>query len=245
LTEKSYNRQRTTIIAIIVVAVILMVAAIVGIIVFSNNTKPMVAGDDTVTVGNYLGKNYVEISSKDLEFEKVEVFSNEAKGVVIQQSIAEGTTVKKGTVITLNISKGDSEVEVPQIVGKSEAEAVKALKDNGFEVIVHYLLNYEEKYEGTVKECVPAAGEKVSFGSTVTIKVWGDDLMVTTTTTSRPTQETAPTTQPTTQPTTLPTTLPTTEPTTEPTTQPTTVGTTTVTTTEAEVQTVAEGGQTE
>ncbi len=228
MTEKSYKRQRATIIAIIVIAIVLMLAAVVGIIIFANNTKPMVAGNDTVTVDSYVGKAYVEISSKDLNFEKVEVFSSEEKGVVIQQSIAEGTSVKKGTVITLNVSKGDSEVEVPSIVGKTEDEAVKALTDNGFEVVVHYILNYDEKDAGTVKECVPAVGERVSFGSKVTIKVWGDDLMVTTTTTTRSTQETTPTTtttKPTTQSTTQPTTEPTTtEPTTtEPTTEPTTV----------------------
>jgi beta-lactam-binding protein with PASTA domain len=64
----------------------------------------------------------------------------------------------------------------------TEAEAIKALKDNGFEVTVRYILNTDSKPEGTVKDCTPAAGEKVSFGSKVSISVWGDDLMVTTTT---------------------------------------------------------------
>lgn len=228
MTENKYQKQRAISITAIIVAAVLMIAAIVGIIVFSNGSKAMPKGDDAVKVEKYVGKNYVDISSKDLAFEKVEVFSNEAKGVVIQQSIAEGTSVKRGTVITLNVSKGDSEVEIPDVVGKTREEAVKALKDNGFEVTVHYLINYEGKDPDTVKDCTPGAGEKVSYGSKVTITVWGDDLMVTTTTEQRPTQETAPPTTTTKPPVT------TTQPvTTTTTTQPTTTTTeadTTVTT---------------
>ncbi|MBR5774251.1 MAG: PASTA domain-containing protein [Clostridia bacterium] len=224
MTEKTYKRQRSTIIAIIIVAVVLIVAAIVGIIHFSNNTKAMPAGDDSVKVENYVGKIYEEVSSRDLTFEKVEVFSNEEKGVVIQQSISEGTMVKRGTVITLNVSKGDSEVEVPSVVGMTEDEAVKALKDNGFEVSVRYIINAENKPAGTVKECSPAEGQRVSFGSKVSISVWGDDLSITTTTEERPTGETAAPT----------TTAPTTTTTTEATTTTTTTAPTTTTTTEAE-----------
>ena len=223
MTEKTYKRQRSTIIAIIIVAVLLMVAAVVGIFYFSNSTKPMPSGDDVVQVGNYIGMRYEEVSSRDLTFEKVEVFSNEEKGIIIQQSISEGTSVKRGTLITLNVSKGDSEVEIPSIIGKTEEEAVKALKDNGFEVVVHYTLNTQSKPEGTVKECAPGVGERVSFGSKVVITVWGDDLMVTTTTEQRPTGETA-----------APTTT---------TTAPTTTTTTTAPTTTTEAETTTEGGQ--
>ncbi|MBR5272076.1 MAG: PASTA domain-containing protein [Clostridia bacterium] len=215
MSEKSYKRQLAIIWTVIIIAIVLIIGATVAIILSSGGTQQVEKNETFVTVENYVGKKYDEVHTDGLKFESVEVFSEEEKGVVIQQSVAEGTSVKKGTTIVVNVSKGNSEVVVPSIIGKTEDEAVKALRDNGFEVTVRYILNYNDGDVGTVKSCSPSVGEKVSFGSKVTISVYGDDLMVTTTTTTRPTSSTenTETTVPTTVPTTtLPTTAPTTEP---------------------------------
>jgi len=60
-----------------------------------------------------------------------------AKGKVAGQDPATGNLTKGGTV-TLTISKGPKFVQVPDVFRKPEAEAVKALKDAGFEVKVSY-----------------------------------------------------------------------------------------------------------
>ena len=60
-----------------------------------------------------------------------------AKGKVAGQDPATGNLTKGGTV-TLTISKGPKFVQVPDVFRKPEAEAVKALKDAGFDVKVSY-----------------------------------------------------------------------------------------------------------
>lgn len=59
------------------------------------------------------------------------------KGRVAGQDPATGNLTKGGTV-NLTISKGPKLVEVPNVFRKPEAEAIKALKDAGFEVKVNY-----------------------------------------------------------------------------------------------------------
>ncbi len=214
MSEKAYKRQLAIIWTIIIVAIVLIIVAAGAMLFADDGVKQVEKNETFVTVESYIGKTYEEVNADGLKFEKVEVFSDAEKGVVIQQSVAEGTSVKRGTTIVLNVSKGNSEVSVPVIVGKTEDEAVKALRDNGFEVEIHYILNYDKgELAGTVKECSPSAGNKVAYGSKVTVVIYGDDQMTTTTTTTRPSGETAPpetTTQPTTAPTTTITTTTTT-----------------------------------
>ena len=238
MNEKEYKRQSATIIAIIAITLALIVATVVVIIVMANNTKTITPGGEMVTVENYVGKKFDEVSAEGLQFERNDVYSTEPEGTVVQQNYPEGAEVKKGSVVTLNVSLGPAdEVAVPAVVGKTEDEAVKILRDNGFEVSIHYAVNDEGRPEGTVKSSSPSAGEKIAFGSKVVITVWGDSSNTTTTTVDRPVNTTKPpnkTTRPSTSPTTQPTTEPnsdTTDPTasTEPTTEPIT-GTTEPTT---------------
>ena len=51
------------------------------------------------------------------------------KGHVISQSVKKGTKLEEGEKITVVISKGVEKVKVPDVVGKSESEAKKALED--------------------------------------------------------------------------------------------------------------------
>lgn len=228
MNEKAYKRQNATIIAIIAVTLVLIIATVVVIIIAANNTKSLTPGNEMVTVGNYVGQKYDEVNAEGLKFEKVEVFSAEPEGTVVQQNYPEGAEVKKNSVVTLNVSKGAGAVEVPYVVGKSEDEAIKILRDNGFEVSVHYAVNVESEPEGTVKACSPSSGDKVAYGSKVIITVWGDSD-VATTTVNRPTttKTQTPIVRPSTSSTTSPSTDPNTDVTTDPnvTTDPTQSGT--------------------
>ena len=62
---------------------------------------------------------------------------NVPEGAVLAQDPASGNLTKGGTV-TLTISKGPKLVEVPSVFRMSEEEAVKALRDAGFDVKVNY-----------------------------------------------------------------------------------------------------------
>lgn len=88
------------------------------------------------------------------------------KGKVMKQSPDAGKSVKKGSTITLVISKGAEEVEVPNIVGMSESNAQKTLESVGLK----YQNNgtqASDKDAGYVISQTQSAGTKVKKGSTV------------------------------------------------------------------------------
>ncbi|GGY52823.1 Stk1 family PASTA domain-containing Ser/Thr kinase [Streptomyces omiyaensis] len=64
------------------------------------------------------------------------IHSAEDAGAVAAQSLAEGSRAAKGDAVTLTVSKGPRQVEVPDVVGMSTDEAREELEAAGFEVKV-------------------------------------------------------------------------------------------------------------
>jgi serine/threonine-protein kinase len=98
--------------------------------------------------------------------------SNEdvAKGKVIETSPAEGQQLTRGTSVTLVVSRGPQQVQVPDVVGKNRDDAAAQLQDLGLRV------SFTEREDatkdpGTVLEMSPAAGSHVDKGATVTLTV--------------------------------------------------------------------------
>jgi serine/threonine-protein kinase len=91
-------------------------------------------------------------------------------GRVIAVNPAEGTTVERGSAVTLVVSTGPEQVEVPDVGGLSEDEARNRLEDAGLRVQTEQRETPDED-PGTVLEQKPAAGENVDAGSTVTLTV--------------------------------------------------------------------------
>ncbi len=91
----------------------------------------------TVQVPNVRGLKFEdaekELSGKGLEVIKVEAFhATVAKGVVIDQDQNPGVIITQDTPITLTVSKGKERVAVPDVIGKTEAEATQTLTAAGF-----------------------------------------------------------------------------------------------------------------
>jgi serine/threonine-protein kinase len=94
--------------------------------------------------------------------------SDENKDNVIAVSPDVGSMVGANSVVTVTFSKGPK--EVPNVVGKSEADATKILEDAGFKVdSVPDSASTEPK--GTVTRQSPQQGTPLTAGSTVTILV--------------------------------------------------------------------------
>jgi beta-lactam-binding protein with PASTA domain/tRNA A-37 threonylcarbamoyl transferase component Bud32 len=94
--------------------------------------------------------------------------SDENKDNVISVSPDVGSMVKSGTEVTVTFSKGPK--EVPNVVGKSEADATKILEDAGFKVdSLPDSASTDPK--GTVTKQSPQAGTPQNAGSTITILV--------------------------------------------------------------------------
>ncbi|MFV0523290.1 MAG: Stk1 family PASTA domain-containing Ser/Thr kinase [Acidimicrobiales bacterium] len=193
------------------------------------------AGDDTVAVPDVTGMTVerarAQLESLGFEVAVTEQASADAPaGTVISQSIDPNESANDGAPITLTVSSGQSNQIVPVVIGSSEADAISALTNAGFEVRVTPVDGGSSA--GAVVSQSPQGGNRLAPGSTVRIDV----ARGTTTTaaprsttaaptTARPTTSHAPTTAApttarptTTEPTTEP---PATTPTTEP---PTTVG---------------------
>ncbi|WP_366179775.1 PASTA domain-containing protein [Actinomyces timonensis] len=92
------------------------------------------------------------------------------KGHVISQSPKKGASgVYKGDTVALVISQGPKMVTVPDVTGKSESEARKALKEAGFEVQVDKA--WTGHVFGEVDHTKPAKGEQAAEGSTVVVRI--------------------------------------------------------------------------
>lgn len=92
------------------------------------------------------------------------------EGIVIASSVEEGTAIQSGQSVVLTVSTGQSGIEVPDVTGKSKAEAVATLKSKGFQV--------EEKDEssddvdeGNVISQDPEGGKTAASDATITITV--------------------------------------------------------------------------
>jgi beta-lactam-binding protein with PASTA domain len=98
-------------------------------------------------------------------------------GQVFAQDPASGTSVAKGSAVSLSVSTGVEQVSVPDVKGQSQSAATSALKKAGFTVKVSSKPN-STVTKGTVYDTDPASGTQVAKGSSVTILVSSGPEMV-------------------------------------------------------------------
>ncbi|SDB25408.1 PASTA domain, binds beta-lactams [Ruminococcaceae bacterium FB2012] len=105
--------------------------------------------------------------SVSIEFRKD---NSQTKGKVLEQSIKAGTTVKRGDSVTLTVCSHDETMKVPDLAGKTKAEAEKALKQVGLKAT--FSEAYDDKIEeGKVISQNPKAGASAKDGSSVTVNI--------------------------------------------------------------------------
>lgn len=138
------------------------------------------------------------------------------EGRIIRTVPEAGTPMKRGDTVTLYVSLGaaNKTVVVPKLLGYTQAEAERKLKDQGLTLGTVTPKNSDEP-EGTVIAQGTSAGESVAAGSSITITISIGPAETTEATTEEPTTEPGTSdTQATTEPTAS-------EPTSEPATQST------------------------
>jgi serine/threonine-protein kinase len=117
------------------------------------------------------GEAQDQLRAAGLKPEVEQAFSDTVKkGQVIETSPPGGTTVEKGTKVTLQVSRGKERVDVPDVTGETEDNARSALQDAGLRV---GKVTEEESEEetGTVTGQDPAAGASVAKGTAVNLTV--------------------------------------------------------------------------
>jgi serine/threonine-protein kinase len=92
------------------------------------------------------------------------------KGRVIETAPSEGSSVRKGTTVTLVVSRGRERITVPDVVGSTREDAERTLQDAGFQVSASEEES-DDQEPGTVLRQDPAAGERIPNGRTVSIVV--------------------------------------------------------------------------
>ena len=82
-----------------------------------------------------------------------------------------GSVIERGSTVTMRVSRGVEQVEVPDVVGQSEDEARDTLRDAGLRVGEVTERESTDKEPGTVLEQDPADGGKVDRDSAVDLVV--------------------------------------------------------------------------
>lgn len=101
-----------------------------------------------------------------------------AAGQVISQVPAADADLRRGTPVDLTVSKGPAPVEVPDVTGRSEQEAVRLIEDAGLEATVSpERVNSADIPKGSVASQNPASG-LVERGGTVTLTLSDGPRMV-------------------------------------------------------------------
>ncbi|HKP88721.1 MAG TPA: PASTA domain-containing protein [Thermoleophilaceae bacterium] len=129
------------------------------------------SGPELTEVPNVVGEDRADaraaIEDAKLKVTVHEEESSRPEGQVISQSPGAGSTVARGSRVTITVSKGVEKVRVPRVEGQSEEDARATLEDAGFSVVVRTEASSEP--EGTVIRQSPSAGTELEKGGTVTI----------------------------------------------------------------------------
>lgn len=101
---------------------------------------------------------------------QTEVSNDVEKGYVIRQSIPYGYDVEEGQSVTIVISSGREQEEVPDVTGEKESAAKKKLTNHHFQVKTKEAFSDSVK-EGRVIEQSPKGGKRAEYGSRVTLTI--------------------------------------------------------------------------
>ena len=151
-----------------------MVKAGTTIEVYVSSGVSMVCVPDIIGMDISKAKQLME--DNQIPFKTIEVFSDTvSKGCVIRTSVSPGDEVDVSSdVVIIYVSKGSEhdQVKVPDLSGKTEAEARKLLANVGLKLNE----TIEEEYSETVKSGLvvrqtPAADKAVNKGTSITIYV--------------------------------------------------------------------------
>lgn len=133
-------------------------------------------GEEMFPLANYVGKSSEqalnELTDAGFVVVQKEAFSQSVpRGIIITQS-PEKPEIAKGAKVTLTISKGPEQVQVPTGLLKSEEmAAIKVLEDYGFSVKVLKPAKIPKGKKLVVIKVTPAEGALVKPNSVITIEV--------------------------------------------------------------------------
>lgn len=190
--ESGYGRRRDRSITILAVAaavligvvIILFAASRMGLLslIGGSNDATVESTDGGIILPEMIGKNADDVKNTLNSLGLIpEITYQESKdydsGVVMAASLKDGTQasqgaeVEAGTNIVLTVSTGQTGVEVPDVTGLSQAEAIAKLKQKGFDSINKTEGPSSEVEKGKVCAQSPEGGTVAPAETAVTITI--------------------------------------------------------------------------
>jgi serine/threonine-protein kinase len=171
-TEDHTTGQGTYVAAVIALLLLLLVGAWILFRLLSGGS----ATSDLVTVPD-LKLVPEETASRELQDLDLKIMSRPVnsdtvpEGVVIDTDPIAGTEVEKGSFVTLIVSAGSEQFNIPPVEGETEEVARALIEAQGFQVgLVEYTLT-EDVDEGIVIAQDPSAGTPAAAGSLVDLTI--------------------------------------------------------------------------
>jgi eukaryotic-like serine/threonine-protein kinase len=166
-------RKRRRWVPWLLVALLLAAAILAGWWVY-NQIQDQLEAAEPVGVPNVVGIErdlaVQQIEDAELEASVEEQPSTEVEqGIVIEQSPPAGSRIAKGDTVTIVVSTGPREVEVPALAGRTYGEAVDILEELGLEP--RRVDVFSQRPVGVVASLDPKPGTLVDEGSVVTVRV--------------------------------------------------------------------------
>jgi serine/threonine-protein kinase len=159
------------------VVLVLLLLVLAGLLFLV--ARALSGGDDDpaakqVTVPNVVNMSQADaqaaLEGADLEVKVESGPSDKDPGVVFGQDPAANKKVDEGTEVTIKVSAGAAQVQVPDVKGKTQDEATQILSDAGLVPSPKQVENGDVE-EGKVIDTDPAAGTPVDRGTTIVINV--------------------------------------------------------------------------
>jgi serine/threonine-protein kinase len=113
-----------------------------------------------------------ELKQRNLTLAVVERDQSDAipAGTVLSQNPAAGAAVDPGSTVNVTVSAGAPQLLVPDVSGRTAADATNALQSLGLQTNIEYVVDPSAD-SGTVLKQTPAPGTQTKKGSTVSLSV--------------------------------------------------------------------------
>ena len=127
-------------------------------------TVPKVVGMTEEEAIKALEEAKLKYEIKEENSKKVEA------GYVIEQETEPEKKVNAGDTVIIHVSTGIKKIAVPSVLGKSESDATKELKNAGFKVITNIAEDRSQDDGSIIKQSIDA-GTEVEDGTSITITI--------------------------------------------------------------------------
>jgi len=158
----------------IAAAVLIALLAVIGVFA----VPKLLGSGSKVTVPDVTDMSYSEakttLSGHGLKIKKGSAIASDSidKGKVAAQDPTSGEKVKKGSTVTVRLSKGDSNGEVPDLVGQTYDSSTKDIIEAAGFNLGDVTYAYSDSYDkGEIMSQTPSGGSKASSGTDIDLVV--------------------------------------------------------------------------